>query len=185
MVLHFPYSRPPHRERSQHDDWIMVLVQTCGLSSSLCLVHVDGRANLMKKGQQIWEMETPREMKLHSQNRASHLRHNWESKPNLPSPSLIATAKSSFALTACHPSFTLSESTMVRKPLAVQSEVHRRGQVVRQILRLSQPSLLFYTGSNQAVLKGNFWISLFVQCLWMRHLVHVLLNLKADLSHRS
>lgn len=77
------------------------------------------------------------------------------------------------------------ESTTVGKPPAVQSEVHCRGQVVRRILRLRQPSLPFYTVSNQAVLKGNFWISLFVQCSWMRHLVHVLSNLKADLSHRS
>lgn len=41
----------------------------------------------------------------------------------------------------------------------------------------------FYTDFNQAVLKDNFWISLFVQCSWMRNLVHVLSNLKADLSH--
>lgn len=92
-------------------------------------------------------------------------------------------------ITLCFPSLPSSiytlESTMVGKPPAVQSEVHCRGQVVRWILRLRQPSLLFYTVSNQAVLKGNFWISLFVQCSWMRHLVHVLSNLKADLSHRS
>lgn len=41
----------------------------------------------------------------------------------------------------------------------------------------------FYTHFNQAMLKDNFWISLFVQCSWMRNLVHVLSNLKADLSH--
>lgn len=85
----------------------------------------------------------------------------------------------------CHPPFTALGSMMVGKSLAAQSEVHCRGQVVRWILSLRQPLPLFYTGSNQAVLKGNFWISLFVQCSWMRHLVHVLSNLKADLSHRS
>lgn len=69
------------RERSQHDDWITALVQKCGLSSSLCLVRVDGRANLLKKGQQIREMETPREMKLLSQNHAFATQLRVQPKP--------------------------------------------------------------------------------------------------------
>lgn len=75
--------------------------------------------------------------------------------------------------------------------MVLQSQHNRLSQIrpdskaIRWVWRLRHTLLLFYTGFNQAVLKGNFWISLFVQSSWMWHLVRVLSNLKADLSHRS
>lgn len=49
------------------------------------------------------------------------------------------------------------------------SHTKRDPKAIRWIWRLRQTLLLFC----QAVLKGNFWISPFVQCSGMQHLVHI------------
>lgn len=43
------------------------------------------------------------------------------------------------------------------------SRIKRDPKAIGWVWRLRQTLVLFYTGFNQAVLKGNFWISLFVQ----------------------
>lgn len=50
------------------------------------------------------------------------------------------------------------------------------GSAICSAPRLGQTLLLLYTNANQATLKGNFWISLFARCSWMRHLLEILNN---------
>lgn len=120
---------------------------------------------------QIWKMETPGEMKwFFSQNHASLLQHR---ELNLPGSSLTSAILCFCSL--------LSSIYTPRN----YSGWKATGSAICSALRLGQTLLLLYTNANQATLKGNFWISLFARCSWMRHLVQVISNLKAYPSHTS